>query len=164
MTFRLWRCFISFSYSYRTALKAVKELNGSFMCGGTVTVGNLCHSSIYFCPSRLKWLKETTKRGGRESWTCKWDGARKKKPITGTTEPTGTGTGVEAGVKRGHQDCMNLEQNIKPNILAILFHLYFLRRAPMGLKITILCKFENYGLFTGNHMGVLKFVSILESL
>ena len=153
----------SFSNSYRTALKAVKELNGSFMCGGTVTVGNLCHSSIYFCPSRLKWLKETTKRGGRESWTCKWDGARKRKPITGTTEPTGTGTGVEAGVKRGHQDCMNLEQNIKPNILAILFHLYFLRRAPMGLKITILCKFENYGLFTGNHMGVLKFVSILES-
>ena len=26
--------------SHRTALKAIKELNGTFMCGGTVTVGN----------------------------------------------------------------------------------------------------------------------------
>ena len=91
---------------HRTALKAIKELNGTFMCGGTVTVGNLLYDKLkqIIFPPRLRWPNETTRRERRGSWIWTWDGATAKMGRTGTESEIGAE--VEAGVRRGHQDCM----------------------------------------------------------
>lgn len=54
--------------SHRTALKAVKELNGTFMCGGTVTVRNLMlQISKILMPFQVEMAKrDDQKRRERE--------------------------------------------------------------------------------------------------
>ena len=85
----------------RTALKAVKELNGTFMCGGNVTVGPWSCKLCLAC--RWRWRNEMMRKERRGSWTSTWGGAIAR---NGTKSETGAEVG--AGVKKGRQDCVPL--------------------------------------------------------
>ena len=85
----------------RTALKAVKELNGTFMCGGNVTVGPWSCKLCLAC--RWRWRNEMMRKERRGSWTSTWGGAIAR---SGTKSETGAEVG--AGVKKGRQDCVPL--------------------------------------------------------